>query len=189
MVKTNYYSGLNPVVMQALNNLQYRYSGETPEMWCSRIHSPFKKLLEYNPKYFLKNRFIHVTERLYKDEKFKAGRRSFHIYCTVCDSLVLICKNTEECANKHLNECIAKIELRHIVYVRSILLKRKIKKGLSSDEIDKLYGVYLSYKKSYEGDYPRWPGFKERMAYRVLNSARDIQQAWWSYKLRPETRV
>ena len=33
MVKTNYYDGLNPVVMQALNNLQYRYSDETPEMW------------------------------------------------------------------------------------------------------------------------------------------------------------
>ena len=31
MVKTN-YSGLNPVVVQALNNLQYRYSDETPEM-------------------------------------------------------------------------------------------------------------------------------------------------------------
>ena len=46
MVKTN-YSGLNPVVVQALNNLQYRYSGESPEMWCSRVRYPFKKLLEY----------------------------------------------------------------------------------------------------------------------------------------------
>ena len=40
MVKTNCYSGLNPVVVQALNNLQYRYSGETPEIWCSRIRYP-----------------------------------------------------------------------------------------------------------------------------------------------------
>jgi hypothetical protein len=46
-------NGLNPVVVQALNNLQYMYSGETPEMWYSRVHYPFKKLLEYNPKYFL----------------------------------------------------------------------------------------------------------------------------------------
>ena len=44
MVKTN-YSGLNPVVVQVLNNLQYRYSGETPEMWCSHVCYPFKKLL------------------------------------------------------------------------------------------------------------------------------------------------
>ncbi|CAG8777626.1 16793_t:CDS:1, partial [Funneliformis caledonium] len=40
-----------------------------------------------------------------------------------------------KCANKHLSECISKIELRRIVYVRSILLKRKIKKGLSPNEI------------------------------------------------------
>src|SRR5207248_10961250 len=102
MVKTN-YSGLNPVVVQALNNLQYRYSGKTPEMWCSRIHYPFKKLLEYNPKYFLKNRFIHITERSYKDGEFKAREYSFHIYCTVYDSLVIIRKNTIKCANDYLN--------------------------------------------------------------------------------------
>src|SRR3954449_7217057 len=150
MIKTNNYFGLNPIVVQALNNLQYRYSGEISEMWCSRVHYPFKKLLEYNPKYFSKNGFIQMIERVYIDGEFKAGRRSFHIYCTVCDSLVIIRENTIECANKHLNECIAKIELRHIIYARSILLKRKIKKGLSTDEIGKLYNVYFAYKKSYE---------------------------------------
>ena len=50
MVKTNYYNGLNPAVSQALINLQYRYSNETPEMWCSRIRYPFRTLLENNPK-------------------------------------------------------------------------------------------------------------------------------------------
>ncbi len=191
MVKTN-YSSLNPVVVQALNNLQYRYSGEMPEIWYSRVRYPFKTLLENNPKYFSKNGFIQMIERYYKDGEFKAGGRSFHIYCTVCDSLVIIHENTIECANKHLNECIAKIELRHIVYVRSILLKRKIKKGLSSDEIGKLYNVYFAYKKSYECtayNTPEGQKFMERMAYRVLNSARTIQQAWWSYKLGPETRA
>ena len=91
MVKTN-YPGLNPIVVQALNNLQYRYSGETPEMWCFCIHYLFKKLLEYNPKYFFKNGFIQMVERVYIDGKFKAERRSFNIYCTVCDSLVFIRK-------------------------------------------------------------------------------------------------
>src|SRR6266498_5444732 len=110
MVKTN-YSGLNPVVVQALNNLQYRYSGETPEMWCSRIHFPFKKLLV---KYFSKNGFIQMIERSYKDGEFKAGRRLLYIYCTVCNSLVFIRKNTIKCANIHLNECIAKTAKRHI---------------------------------------------------------------------------
>src|SRR5581483_1555677 len=113
-------------------------------MWCSRIRIPFKKLLEYNPRFFSKNEYIHMTEREYKGGVFRPWVRSFHIYCTVCDSLVFILDNTKECANKHLNECIAKIELRRIVYVRSILLKRKIKKRLSPNEIGKVYGVYLS---------------------------------------------
>ena len=84
MVKTN-YPGLNPVVVQALNNLQYRYSDETPEMWYSRICYPFKTLLENNPKYFPKNGFIQMIERVYIDGGFKAGRRSFYIYCTACE--------------------------------------------------------------------------------------------------------
>src|SRR4051812_46439763 len=108
MAKSSNYNGLNPIVVQALNNLQYRYSGETPEMWCSRVCYPFKKLLEYNPKYFSKNGFIQMIERIYIDGGFKAGRRSFHIYCTVCDSLVIIRENTIKCDNDHLKKCIAK---------------------------------------------------------------------------------
>src|SRR6266498_2695620 len=127
MVKTNYYSGLNPVVVQALNNLQYRYSGEIPEMWYSHVHYLFKKLLEYNPKYFSKNGFIHMTERSYKDGEFKAGRRSFYIYCTVCDSLVTIRENTIKCANNHLNKCIARTAKRCLVYSNPIW--KNVKKG------------------------------------------------------------
>src|SRR3954471_19877223 len=78
MAKSINYSSLNPVVVQAPNNLQYRYSGETPEIWYSRVRYPFKKLLEYNPKYFSKNGFIQMIERVYIDGEFKAGRRSFH---------------------------------------------------------------------------------------------------------------
>ncbi|RIA88825.1 hypothetical protein C1645_773926, partial [Glomus cerebriforme] len=158
-------------------------------MWCSHIRVPFKKLLKYNPRFFSKNKYIYMTKREYKDGEFRPGEHTSYIYCTVYDLLVFILNNTEKCANNHLNECIARIEQRRVVYVRSILLKRKIKKGLSSNEIDKLYGVYLSYKKSYEGHYPRWPEFNERMAYRILNSIKAIQQAWWSYKLGPETRA
>src|SRR3954471_22048352 len=189
MVKTNYYFGLNPVVVQAITNLHYRYSNETPKMWCSCIRVSFKKLLKYNLRFFSKNEYIHMTEREYKDGKFRPGERTSHIYCTACDSLVFIFENTEKCADKHLNACIAKIEQRRVIYVRFILLERKIKKGLSSDEINRLYGVYLSYRKSYEGNYRDWPEFIVRMAYRALNSARVIQQAWWNYKLGPETRA
>src|SRR6266496_5903003 len=123
MVKYNNYNGLNPVVMQALNNLQYRYSGETPEIWCSRVRYPFKKLLEYNPKYFSKNGFIQMIERSYKDGKFKAERCSFHIYCTVCDSLVIIRENTIECGKDHLKKCIAKTTKMHFNFVRKNMKK------------------------------------------------------------------
>src|SRR5687768_16563977 len=120
MAKSSNYNGLNPVVVQALNNLQCKYSDETPEMWCSRVRSPFKTLLENNPKYFPRNGFIQMIERYYKDGKFKAGRRSFHIYCTICDSLVIIHENTIECANDHLNNCITRIAKRRIAYPNPI---------------------------------------------------------------------
>ncbi|GET62812.1 hypothetical protein GLOIN_2v205859 [Rhizophagus irregularis DAOM 181602=DAOM 197198] len=100
-----------------------------PEMWCSCVHYPFKKLLEYNPEYFSKNGFIQIIERSYIDRKFKAGRRSFHIYCTVCDSLVIICENTIKCGNDHLKKCIARTAKKRV----SIL---------GSDEIEKIYHTY-----------------------------------------------
>src|SRR5256885_11664936 len=151
MVKTNYYSGLNPVVVRAITNLHYRYNNETPKMWYSRIRVPFRKLIEYNPTFFSKNEYIHMTERLYEDGKFRPGRPTFYIYCTACDSLVFICENTEKCADKHLNECIAKIEERRVAYYRSILWKRKIKKLLSSkNEINKIYYNNYNYISSTE---------------------------------------
>src|SRR5947207_5112387 len=145
MVKTN-YSGLNPVVVQALNNLQYRYSGETPEMWCSRVRYPFKTLLENNLKYFSKNGFIQMIERSYKDGEFKAGRCSFHIYCTVCDSLVIIHENTIECANDHLNKCIAKTTERYFANFNSIQKNVKKKEEyISSVNSNNIYEKYSCY--------------------------------------------
>src|SRR5262249_35779859 len=120
-------------------NLYYRYSDETPEMWCSRIRVPFGKLLEYNPKFFSKNEFIHfihMTERSYKDGEFRVGSRSLYIYCTVCDSLVIIRENTWEYANDHLNKSIARTAQRQIAYsnpVRKNVKKRGRVSSLSSD--------------------------------------------------------
>jgi hypothetical protein len=189
MVRTDHRYGLNPIVAQAITNLHYRYSDETPKMWYSRIRVPFRKLIEYNPTFFSKNEYIHMTERLNEDGKFGPGRPTFYIYCTACDSLVFICENTEKCADKHLNECIAKIEERHITYVRSVLWKRKSKKGLSSIEIDEIYhNIYYKYRKSSEFyDYRASDEFKRKITYRLFNSAIVIQRAWGAFKLRPET--
>src|ERR1051325_12019688 len=174
MDRTNYYSGLNPIVVQALNNLQYRYSGETPEMWCSRVRYPFKKLLEYNPKYFSKNGFIQMIERVYIDGKFKDGERSFHIYCTVCDSLVLIRENTIECANDHLNKCITKTAKKHLVYSNPVQKKGGRKASeLSKDEIIKICCKFSDlprrgYKIYNTDDYE----FLKKTAYHIFNSAK-----------------
>src|SRR5437762_427733 len=141
MVKIN-YSGLNPVVVQALNNLQYRHSNETPEMWCFCVRYSFKTLLENNLKYFSKNGFIQMIERYYKDGEFKAGRRSFHIYCTVCDFLVIIHENTIECANDHLNKCITKTAKMHYNPIQKNTKKGGRVASLSLGEIDKIYHTY-----------------------------------------------
>ena len=80
-----------------------------PKMWYSHIRILFKKLLEYNPRFFSKNKYIHMTEREYKVEEFRPRECTSHIYCTVCNLLVFIL-NIEKCANNHLNECIARIK-------------------------------------------------------------------------------
>ena len=129
-----------------------------------------------------------MTERLYEDGKFRPGRRTFYIYCTACDSLVFICDNTEKCADKHLNECIAKIEERRVAYYRSVLWKRKSKKALSDNEIGEIYdNIYFRYRKSSEFYcYRASKEIKKSVAYRLINSAKVIQQAWRIYKLRSE---
>ncbi|GBC36219.1 hypothetical protein GLOIN_2v1848416 [Rhizophagus irregularis DAOM 181602=DAOM 197198] len=188
MVKTN-YSGLNPVVVQALNNLQYRYSDETPEMWCSRISYPFKKLLENNPKYFSKNAFIQMTERSYKDGRFRVGERSVYIYCTICDSLVTIRENTIEYANNHLNECITKSTKKHLAYSNPIQKKGgRIALELSKDEIYEICGKFTDFPSRgfrirCDADYELW----KKTAYHIFNNAKIIQRAWRAFKLRPET--
>jgi len=125
MVKTN-YSSLNPIVVQTLNNLQYRYNGEISEMWCSHICYLFKKLLKYNPKYFSKNGFIQMIERSYKDGEFKVRRCSFHIYYTICDFLVIIRENIIECSNNYLKKCITKTTKMHSNSVWKNMKKKKV---------------------------------------------------------------
>ena len=154
-------------------------------MWCSRVRYPFKKLLEYNPKYFSRNGFIQMIEREYIDGEFKAGRRSFNIYCTVCDSLVIIRENTIECANKHLNECITKSTKKHLAYSNPIrknvkkggALSRKSVSSLSSDKVDEIYLTYsVMYSKGlahYSYDYS--DEGRKKLVNRLIDSAKVVQ--------------
>ncbi|PKC54201.1 hypothetical protein RhiirA1_477778 [Rhizophagus irregularis] len=113
MVKINYYSGLNPVVVQAITNLYYRYSNKTPKMWYFRIRIPFRKLIEYSPTFFSKNEYIYITKKLYENGEFKAGRRSFYIYCTrkgMLHNINLYRKSSKfycSCTSKEIKKSVA----------------------------------------------------------------------------------
>src|SRR5216110_2759421 len=77
-------------ILEALSPLGERYDHETPEMWCSRIHDPFRKILEENPRTLSKNGYIIMCGKLYENDKVHAGHPTDYIYCSVCDSLVFI---------------------------------------------------------------------------------------------------
>src|SRR3990170_6735146 len=79
-------------ILEALYPLGVRYDHETPEMWCSRIRDPFRKILEENPEIFSKNGYIRMYAKFYEDGKgfHSSGNLTNYIYCSVCDSLVFI---------------------------------------------------------------------------------------------------
>jgi len=117
-----------------------------------------------------------MIKREYIDGEFKAGGRSFHIYCTVCDSLVIIRKNTIKCDNDHLKKYITKTAKMH-----SNSIWKNVKKGgrisiLSFDEIEKIYQIYCfifskdlaNYSYAYEYE------IRKRHVNRLINNAKVI---------------
>src|SRR6266542_5904141 len=130
-----------------------------------------------------------MIERVYKDGEFKVGRRSFHIYCTVCDSLVIIRENTIECGNDYLKKCITKTAKMHSNSVRKNEKKGGSVSSLSSDEVDEIYLTYLvMYSKglaNYSYDYS--DEGRKRIVNHLIDSAKVVQWAWRAFKLRPET--
>lgn len=110
-------SNINRKVLEAIRHMRIRNSDETPEMWCDRIRTPFKKILEENPRFFSKNEYIQMYDWSYRDGKKVTTGPLIHstnyIYCTVCDSLVYVpdnwnfCLTQSESASNHLKRCIA----------------------------------------------------------------------------------
>src|SRR6266542_4405163 len=97
-------------IVDALGPLAGRYDHETPEMWCSRIRDPFRKILEENPRILSKNGYIVMCGKLYENEKVHTGQPTDYIYCSVCDSLVFIPGtgyNPRIYHDSHLKRCIS----------------------------------------------------------------------------------
>ncbi len=102
-----------------------------------------------------------MIERSYKNGEFKAGRCSFHIYCIVYDSLIIIRENTIKCGNDHLKKCITKTAKMHSNSIRKNVKKEGSVSSLSSDKVDEIYLTYsvmyskglahYSYDYSYKG--------------------------------------
>jgi hypothetical protein len=86
-----------------------RYDHETPEMWCSRIRDPFRKILEDNPRILSKNGYIMMYGKLYLSDDRDHSLPTNYIYCSVCDSLVFIPENGRTAGpyrDIHLKSCI-----------------------------------------------------------------------------------
>ncbi|EXX60043.1 uncharacterized protein OCT59_013820 [Rhizophagus irregularis] len=100
-------------IIVAILPLAERHDHETPEMWCSRIRDPFRKILEENyssgNRILSKNGYITMYGKLYVDDKIH-NRPTNYIYCSVCDSLVFTPANglfEDRYRDNHLKRCIS----------------------------------------------------------------------------------
>jgi hypothetical protein len=99
-------------ILERLSPLTKRHDHETPEMWCSRIRDPFRKILEDNPRILSKNGYITMYGNLIERSDRVHGLPSNYIYCSVCDSLVFISENglggyPITYQDNHLKRCIS----------------------------------------------------------------------------------
>src|SRR3954451_10337513 len=97
-------------ISDAIWPLTKRCDHETPEMWCSRIRDPFRKILEENPRILSKNGHIVMCGNLYESGKVHTGHPTDYIYCSVCDSLIFIPGNGYNARiyhDSHLKRCIS----------------------------------------------------------------------------------
>ncbi|RIA91398.1 hypothetical protein C1645_822094 [Glomus cerebriforme] len=68
-------------IVNAIWLLTKKYDYKTPEMWCSCIHGPFRKILEENSEILSKNGYISICGKLYKNDKVHAHPTNY-IYCS-----------------------------------------------------------------------------------------------------------
>ena len=79
-------------IFDAIVLLTERHDHETPEMWCSRIRDPFRKILKENQNLGILsgNGYIPMYGKVIERSDRVHGYPTNYIYCSVCDSLVFI---------------------------------------------------------------------------------------------------
>ncbi len=99
-------------IVDAIWPLTKRRNHETSEIWYSRIHDLFKKILKENPRILSKNGFITMYEKLYESDSKVHGHLSNYIYCSIYDSLVFIpekyTRRSYHNQDNHLKRCISR---------------------------------------------------------------------------------
>ena len=99
-------------ILEKLFPLADRHDHETPEMWCSHIRDPFRKILEDNPRILSKNGYITMYGKLIERSDRVHGQPTNYIYCSVCDSLVFISEKARNAysmtyRDNYLKRCIS----------------------------------------------------------------------------------
>ena len=83
-------------ILEKLFPLPDRHDHDTPEMWCSRICDPFRKILEEHHTsrggILSGNGYIKMFGKLIERSDRVHRYSTNYIYCNVCDSLVLYLK-------------------------------------------------------------------------------------------------
>jgi len=115
-------------ILEALCPLGERYDHETPEMWCSRIRDPFRKILKENPRILSGNGYITMCGNLIERSDRVHRHPSNYIYCSVCDSLVFISENglgglPTTYRDNHLKRCISENSISNEHARRKDILK------------------------------------------------------------------
>ena len=67
-------------ILETLGPLAERQDHETPEMWCSHIRDPFRKILKENPRSLSGNGYIPMYGNLYTSGHVH-GYPTNYIYC------------------------------------------------------------------------------------------------------------
>ena len=101
-------------IVEILFLLPDRHDHDTPEMWCSRIRDPFRKILEEHHTsrggILSGNGYITMYGKLIERSDRVHRYPTNYIYCSVCDSLVFISENGLSRANhyrdNHFKSCI-----------------------------------------------------------------------------------
>ncbi|GBB90073.1 hypothetical protein RclHR1_16970005 [Rhizophagus clarus] len=174
-------------ILEKLFPLADRYDHETPEMWCSHVRDPFRKLLEEHHSsrggILSGNGYIKMFGKLIERSNRVHGIPSNYIYCSSCINEDTISK--EHTRRKEILESIDRREFQIWQY-KQFILKEEVKmkrlqleffsQSTLHSEKDKLASV------SYDSDchltsYERYMQVKMTMAKNTMPSAPKFELA------------